>query len=103
MTDSACMHQDLEFSPDMVENETPGGVFRFVTVRVRCAGCRLNFHWRGIESGHPNADEPTVSADGFELRAPILPGPGSIVGLMVATGLEDKLVNPTKEERNGTG
>lgn len=96
----SCDHEDLIISPDVVEEEaTPP--FRVLKLRVRCDACHEYFHFRGISSGHPNPDMPATSADGYELRAPILPGPGAVVGLMVKTGLEDKLVNPL-DQQNGT-
>jgi hypothetical protein len=91
-TSADCLHETLEFSPQVNVIQEPA--FLFAAVSVRCAACHQQFHWRGLTSGHPNPNEPVVSADGFELRAPIAPGPGAVVGLLDKTGLIDKLVQP---------
>ncbi len=94
-----CEHATYEFSPE-VNVIAPPEDFTFVAVQVRCAECHEQFHWRGISSGLPNSGEPTVTADGYTLLAPIAPGPGAVVGLLVKAGLQDHLVDPkTKEER----
>jgi hypothetical protein len=92
-----CAHDELEFNASLINIEQPP--FRFVRVRARCVTCFEFFHWRGIASGHPNPEEPVVSADGYELRAPIVAGPGAVVGLLERTGLGDVLVQP----QNGQG
>lgn len=66
----------------------------YVVISVRCSLCKGNFHWRGVDAGTPSRQGPLCSADGYELRAPIDFGPGSLVRLMNATGLADRLVNP---------
>jgi hypothetical protein len=71
-----CAHDELEFNASLINIEQPP--FRFVRVRARCVACYEFFHWRGIASGHPNPEEPVVSADGYELRAPIVAGPGAV-------------------------
>lgn len=50
-----------------------GPVNGFVAeVRVNCVDCGMPFQWIGLERGL-HYGKPTVSADGFELRAPITP------------------------------
>lgn len=89
-----CAHNDFEFVPGVMTVTDITPPFTFLTLRVRCIGCRQQFHFHGLNSGHPNPEAPVVSADGFELRAPIVAGPGAVVGLLHATGLEDRLVKP---------
>ena len=84
-----CEHEVLSISFDAVELH----VFRYASIRVRCDRCQMLFSWRGVKSGTPNPDEPVVSADGYELRAPITPGPGSVVGLLARAGMTDVLRN----------
>jgi hypothetical protein len=86
-----CEHNTFEFDPTVRDIV---GVGTFVEVRVRCSECQELFHWRGIDMGLPSISGPTVSADGYVLIAPIAAGPGAVVGLFKAVGLEDKLVKP---------
>jgi hypothetical protein len=64
-----CPHTLLEFAPAVTVVDSPA--FVYATLSVRCEACGVLFHWRGLSSGHPNPDQPVVSADGYELRAPI--------------------------------
>lgn len=89
-----CAHDDFEFSFNAQEL-SPG--IAVVAAQVRCASCQQQFHWRGLDVGSPNAELPVTSADGYELRAPIAFGPGSVVKLFEATGLLDRLQNPAEE------
>ena len=94
-----CAHDEFQFNPQAHEL-SPGVVV--VSVMVRCAACKQQFHWRGLDSGSANPDIPVVSADGYELRAPIGFGPGSVVNLMQQLGLSDRLMNPeTAEPQQG--
>jgi hypothetical protein len=61
------------------------------TVKLRCDNCQQQFSWQGLNSGHANGREPVTSADGYELRAPIAPHPGGVVGLLAHGGLEHAL------------
>lgn len=90
MTDT-CAHDFLSVATDALE---PEGQFRYLTVSVRCSGCHTRFSFRGLNMGHPNSDTPVVSADGYQLRAPIEPKPGSVVGVLVSAGLEASLRPP---------
>lgn len=87
-----CQHDELEFTAQFMEADL--ALFRYALIYVRCTSCQQQFHWRGLESGRPNPDVPVTSADGFELRAPLVAGPGATVGLLQSVGLVDKLVNP---------
>lgn len=88
---SSCAHDEFQFSPHAHELE-PGVVV--VAVQVRCGKCHQQFHWRGLDAGTINPNIPVVSADGYELRAPIGFGPGSVASLLQQVGLADRLVNP---------
>ncbi len=92
---SDCSHEEFQFWPDIRHVLEPID-FRFAELRIRCLGCNEQFHWRGIASGLPNPAEPTVSADGYALYAPIAVGPGAVVGLLERTGLSDRLVDPAR-------
>lgn len=89
MAPGGCIHDEVEFLVEMICPDD--GAFRYATLKARCTDCRQQFHFRGIASGQPNPDEPTVSADAYELRTPIVAGPGAIVGLLERTGLSDAL------------
>lgn len=91
---SSCDHDEFEFSPRAHELE-PNVIV--VAIQVRCGKCHQQFHWRGLDAGTPNASIPVVSADGYELRAPIGFGPGSVASLMQQVGLSDRLVNPATD------
>jgi len=89
-----CAHPELEFASSAAA--TDFGLI--ATVQVRCTSCHLQFHWPGLDAGAANPHMPTVSADGFELRAPIRAGPGSHVGLLESAGLIDRLVDPNEAQ-----
>ena len=95
MTSPACTHDTFEFACRATVIEQPEA-FTFVEVNVRCAACEVRFHWRGLSAATPNPFEPSVTADGFTLYAPISSGPGAIVGLLEKTGLGDQLVDPAR-------
>ena len=95
MTD--CAHDDLEIASQASLLSQNGAEWLNMTLSVRCESCGTLFSWRGLNSGVPNPLEPVTSADGFELRAPIYPQPGGVVGLLKMAGLEDRL----KESPNG--
>ena len=97
MTD--CVHDDLEIASQASLLSSNGTSWLNMTLSVRCESCGTLFSWRGLNSGVPNPSEPVTSADGFELRAPIYPQPGGVVGLLKMAGLEDRL----KESPNGAG
>ena len=90
-----CPHDDLVFACKVSAPEvgTDDG-FWLARVYIRCDACSQNFSWRGIRSGEPNPSEPVVSADGFELRCPIVPHAGAVAGLLESVGLADRLVQP---------
>jgi hypothetical protein len=94
-TSPGCTHEDFEFAVKATIIETPEA-FTFAAIDARCGDCHERFHWRGLNAGHPNPFEPSVTADGFTLYAPISAGPGAIVGLLEKTGLGDKLVDPAR-------
>lgn len=101
MTSSpGCTHDTFEFAVKATVVETPEA-FTFAAVDARCADCHERFHWRGLSASLPNPHEPSVTADGFTLYAPIDAGPGSIVGLLEKTGLGDRLINPLGRRPNG--
>jgi hypothetical protein len=97
MTD--CIHDDLEIASEVSLLSQSGTAWLNMTLSVRCESCGTLFSWRGLNSGVANPNEPVTSADGFELRAPISPQPGGVVGLLKMAGLEDRL----KEDPNGVG
>lgn len=92
MTSEPCEHLTFELNTEVAEADDPQlGKWRLAVLRIRCTTCRLQFAWRGLASGLPNPLEPTTSADGYELRAPISPRPGGVVGLLQSAGLEHLL------------
>ena len=93
MTDDSCLHDFLSIQSDALEYEGT----RYLTVSVRCAGCHVLWSFRGINSGGLDPNEPTCTADAYQLRAPIEPRPGAIVGVLSELGLEDRLNLPTKD------
>jgi hypothetical protein len=92
-----CAHDDLEIASEASLLSQSGTTWLNMTLSVRCESCGTLFSWRGLNSGTANPNEPVTSADGFELRAPISPQPGGVVGLLKMAGLEDRL----KEDPNG--
>lgn len=99
-TSPGCTHDVFEFAAKATIVEEPE-VFTFVALSVRCSECHERFHWRGLNAAIPNPNEPSVTADGYTLYAPISAGPGAIVGLLEKTGLGDRLVNPLGRRPNG--
>lgn len=97
MTDE-CAHDDLEVGSDVDQLTGPDGAYLSIRIRVRCDECGQLFSWRGLNSGVANPHEPTTTADGFELRAPIVPRPGGVVGVLALANLEGEL----KEDHDGT-
>lgn len=93
-TSPGCTHEVIEFAPELVDIPDAAHPFMYAAIRLRCAACHVALHWVGVPSGNPNSVEPTVTADGYELRAPVAAGPGAVVGLLEATGMGDHLVSP---------
>jgi hypothetical protein len=93
MSSPGCTHDTYEFAVEASIIESPEA-FTFAAISARCAECHEPFHWRGVNAGHPQPLEPSCTADGFVLYAPISAGPGAIVGLLERTGLADQLVDP---------
>jgi hypothetical protein len=97
MTDT-CLHDDLELGnriDQMVDSD--GTTYLLLRLSVRCQTCGESFSFAGLPSGIPNPTETVVSADGYEIRAPIYPRPGATVALLQSAGLEERL----KEAMNG--
>ena len=95
----ACPHDDLEFSCRVSAPELGvAGGFWLARVYIRCVACGQQFSWRGLASGDPNPELPCVSADGYELRAPLQPKAGAVVGLLESVGIADRLVQPEDSE-----
>ena len=94
-----CPHDELSVGSqvDLVD-QASGKPWLCIKISVRCDACHTLFSWGGLASGLPNRDGPVVSADGYELRAPIAPRPGAAVGVMVRAGLEDRLRNPYTDQ-----
>jgi hypothetical protein len=86
MTD--CTHSQFEFRGDAFK-ALEG--WWWATLRVRCVECQQQFAFGGLNSGVENPNEPVVSADGYELRAPIVPRPGGVVGMLKLGGMESVL------------
>jgi len=99
MTD--CVHDDLEIASQASLLSSNGTSWLNMTLSVRCESCGTLFSWRGLNSGVPNPSEPVTSADGFELRAPIYPQPGGVVGLLKMAGLADRLQNGQQTALSG--
>ena len=72
--ENPCPHED--FTADVAVNRLQDG--QDVTtgysadIRVRCVECEERFVWVGLPFGL-RPDAPTVSVDGFEMRAPLRP------------------------------
>jgi hypothetical protein len=92
MADS-CVHDELQFQP----GAEALGETTIVTIRCRCAACGTFFSWQGVVPGVANPAGPVVSADGFELRAPVAPRPGAYVELLEQAGIADQLTPPPTE------
>lgn len=89
MTQPDCTHAALMLESHVEELTSPLGVqWLAIRLRIKCSTCNALFSWRGLNSGTPNPDEPVISADGFELRAPIVPGPGGVVGVLQMAGID---------------
>ena len=90
---SDCQHEgEFEVSTEVgIMTDESGERTWFTLLEIRCAACHERFAWRGFNSGHPNPREAVISADGYELRAPITPRPQGIVGLLQSAGLEHML------------
>jgi hypothetical protein len=87
MTD-ACPHEQLQIGSEFSAlPEHPECLI--ARIGFRCAECGQQYSFAGLPSGVANPIEPVVSADGYELRAPIYPRPGATVGLMREAGMED--------------
>jgi hypothetical protein len=99
----SCAHDDLEVGSSVDQLEEHGNTWLCIKLSVRCQSCNTLFSWSGVGSGLPNHLEPVVSADGYELRAPIVPRPGGTVGLLVRAGLEDRLLHPNQLEATADG
>jgi hypothetical protein len=87
----SCSHDELEVGSDVDQLTGPDGPFLSIRLRVRCGDCGELFSWRGLSSGVSNPHEPATSADGYELRAPIVPRPGGVVGVLKLANLEGEL------------
>jgi hypothetical protein len=89
---SDCEHNGtFEVSTEIALGEPSGERMWIAVLGIRCAMCRQRFAWRGFNSGQPNPQEAVVSADGYELRAPIIPQPTGVVGMLRSAGLEHLL------------
>jgi hypothetical protein len=97
----ACAHDGLELGSDADLRVGPDGEFVVFRLRVRCDACGVQFSWRGLNSGVPNPLEPVTSADGYELRAPVVPRPGGVVGVLALANLEHELEPPSQTARAG--
>jgi hypothetical protein len=65
-----CTHENFEASISVIRL---GGMGHFTTeISVRCEACGEPFRFLGVAAGS-SPDEPKVSVDGLELRAPIEP------------------------------
>lgn len=85
-----CTHEVL----DIAASTDAQGEVVIMRIAIKCDACGLRYSWRGLNSGQPNESEPVTSADGYELRAPLIPRPGGVVGLLKMAGMEDKLTPP---------
>jgi hypothetical protein len=86
-----CEHDELEVATDVDRLDGPDGTFTVARVSVRCDGCGTLFSWRGLNSGVSNPYEPVTTADGYELRAPIVPRAGGVVVVLAFAGIEHEL------------
>jgi hypothetical protein len=73
-----CYHENFQAQVTVarIENEKePFSLPRYyyAEVRINCAECQVEFHFVGIPGGL-SPFMPSVSVDGCELRAPIVPG-----------------------------
>jgi hypothetical protein len=99
VTQADCAHEQslwLDSHVDVFTRADNSQRWISIRVRVKCAACDALFSWRGLNSGLANPDEPVVSADGFELRAPIAPGPGGTLGVLQLAGVD--LAPPPQED-----
>ncbi|MEL6257863.1 MAG: hypothetical protein AAFQ67_02250 [Pseudomonadota bacterium] len=85
-----CEHYNFETSCAIgrITSVEGGPVAYFVAeIRIKCRDCGAQFQFHGLPLGL-SAYRPTVSIDGFELRAPIMPEgskiPTGIAGFSVA-------------------
>lgn len=75
--DRPCEHQDFHATVEVarITKTENGPVEGFMAeIRVRCANCDEAFRWIGPYQVGSVSNRPAVSADGYELRAPIAPG-----------------------------
>ena len=70
-----CDHENFkaDFGVGRLTSSDGRPVTHYITeICVRCADCGEQFQWQGLPLGS-SAYRPTVSMDGYELRAPIMP------------------------------
>ena len=75
--DRPCEHPDFSAWVEVARiTEVEGGPVKgfAAEIRVRCVACDEPFRWIGNYEVGSVANRPTVSPDGYELRAPIAPG-----------------------------
>lgn len=74
-----CLHPVFEASVDVVRLNDAGAKSETATnymadIKIHCMKCKVPFSFLGLKGGF-SYSEPRSSIDGFEIRAPIAPGP----------------------------
>ncbi len=71
-----CDHKNFKAQVDvtrLTDIDDPEKITGYTTdITVMCADCFKPFRWVGVPGGY-SPNQPMVSADGLELRAPIKP------------------------------
>lgn len=70
-----CLHMNFNANVQVTRltDVDDGPVKTFAAdIKVNCADCNMPFQWMGVGRGL-SVIQPMMSADGFELRAPLMP------------------------------
>lgn len=67
-----------------------------VDVRITCIDCGMPFEWVGLPNGSSHY-QPTVSIDGQELRAPLVPKGGVVPPGLPGFSVTHTVADPTKQ------
>lgn len=73
--DKPCPHEDFDAVVEVnrLTSEPDGPVTAYsADIRIRCSQCDEPFRWIGVQAG-VRPDQPMVSVDETQLRAPIRP------------------------------
>src|SRR5579859_7428730 len=68
-----CTHHNFIADAEVARiPDGPSGLEFMISIKVKCSDCGKPFEWKGLPAGIPR-NNPTVSLNRLELRAPIIP------------------------------